>query len=111
MSKKNVLKTRNNAELLSYIINETPELKQNIDLPVQGQDIKPIGQLIISTDRFRNAFINAVNLIAVTIITKNSWENPWQEFTEQGKINFGQSVRELIVDLLDAEDYNENANK
>ena len=111
MSKKSVLKTRNNAELLSYIINETPELKQNIDLPVQGQDLKPIGQLIISTDRFRNAFINAVNLIAVTIITRNSWENPWQEFTEQGKINFGQSVRELIVDLLDAEDYNENANK
>lgn len=111
MSKNNGLKTTRNADLLSYIINSDPVLKSEIDLPVQGQDLKPIGKLIISNERYKNAFINAVNLIAVTLITKNSWENPWQEFTEQGKIDFGQSVREMIVDLAKAEDYNENVNK
>ena len=111
MAKAKGLRSTSNAELLSYIINSNPELKANIDLPVQGQDLKPIGKIIISNERYKNAFINAVNLIAVTLITKNSWENPWQEFTEQGKIDFGQSVRELIVDLVKAEDYNENANK
>ena len=111
MAKTKGLRTTNNAELLSYIINSDPELKANIDLPVQGQDLKPIGKIIISNERYKNAFINAVNLIAVTLITRNSWENPWQEFTEQGKIDFGQSVREMIVDLVKAEDYNANANK
>lgn len=111
MAKNKGLRTTKNADLLSYIINSDPTLKAEIDLPVQGQDLKPIGKLIISNERYKNAFINAVNLIAVTLITKNNWENPWQEFTEQGKIDFGQSVREMIVDLVKAEDYNENANK
>ena len=110
MTKNKGLRTTKNADLLSYIINSDPTLKAEIDLPVQGQDLKPIGKLIISNERYKNAFINAVNLIAVTLITKNNWENPWQEFTEQGKIDFGQSVREMIVDLVKAEDYNENAN-
>lgn len=35
MSTKTVLKATNSAELLSYIINTTPILKENIDLPVQ----------------------------------------------------------------------------
>ena len=30
------LNVRNDAELLSYIINIEPELRENIDLPVQG---------------------------------------------------------------------------
>ena len=39
MSIKSVLKANNNAELLSYIINQTPELSADIDLPVQGESI------------------------------------------------------------------------
>lgn len=100
------LNTSDGSKLLSYIINSDPILQENIDLPVQGEDIKPIGQLIMDNGRYRNAFINALNLIAVTLITQNDWENPWEEFTEQGKINFGQSVREMVVDLVTAQDYN-----
>lgn len=104
------LNTSDGSKLLSYIINSDPILQENIDLPVQGEDIKPIGQLIMDNGRYRNAFINALNLIAVTLITQNDWDNPWEEFTEQGKINFGQSVREMIVDLVSAQDYNEHKN-
>lgn len=105
---KSVLKAQNNAELLSYIINVTPELRDNIDLPVQGQSIIPIGKIIINDERYRNAFINTVNLIGLTVIKRNGWSNPW-DFTKRGTLRFGQQVRELINDLANVYDYNANA--
>lgn len=103
----NTLAVKNDAELLSYIINVTPELRDNIDLPVQGQSIKPIGQIIVDNERYRNAFINTVNLIGLTIIKRNGWANPWT-FTVRGTLNFGQQIRELILDLCNVYDYNED---
>ena len=107
MASKNVLKVTSDSELLSYIINVTPELTGEIDLPVQGQDIKEIGKIIINNERYRNAFINTVNLIGLTVIKRNGWENPW-EFTKRGVLRFGQHVRELVLDLCNVYDYNEN---
>lgn len=104
---KNVLKVQNDKELLSYIINSDPILSAEIDLPKQGTDIKAIGKLIVDNQRYRNAFINVVNVIGLTIIKRNRWENPW-DFTVRGTLNRGQSVRELINDLVKANDYNEN---
>lgn len=109
MSKKakSVLKAQNDSELLSYIINVTPELRDEIDLPVQGESIKPIGKIIMNNARYRNAFINTVNLIGLTIIKRNAWENPWN-FTKRGTLRFGQQIRELILDLCNVYDYNKN---
>lgn len=104
---KYVLKAANDAELLSYIINVTPELRDNIDLPVQGESIAPIGKIIVNNSRYRNAFINTVNLIGLTVIKRNGWENPWK-FTRRGSLRFGQQVRELVLDLCNVYDYNEN---
>lgn len=110
MSKaRNVLSAKNSAELLSYIINVTPELHDEIDLPVQGQDIKPIGKIIVNNERYKNAFINTVNLIGLTVIKRNGWDNPW-DFTKRGTLRFGQQVREIIQDLAEVFDYNEFAN-
>lgn len=109
MASKNVLKVASNAELLSYIINQSPVLSAEIDLPVQGQDIRPIGQLIVNNDRYRNAFINTVNIIGLTVIKRNRWENPW-DFTLRGTLTRGQTVREIILDLCNVYSYNENAN-
>lgn len=105
-----VLKAANDSELLSYIINVTPELATEIDLPVQGESIAPIGKIIMSNERFKNAFINTINLIGLTVIDRNYWEDPWEGFTERGTLNYGQSVRELIVDIADVYDYNTYAN-
>ena len=104
---KEVLKAKTDAELLSYIINVTPELKENIDLPVQGQSIEPIGKIIINNARYRNAFINTVNMIGLTVIKRNGWTNPW-DFTKRGTLRFGQQIRELILDLCNVYDYNTN---
>ena len=107
MGTKNTIKAKNSAELLSYIINVTPELKENIDLPVQGQSIAPIGKIIMNNERYRNAFINTVNLIGLTVIKRNGWDNPWN-FTKRGTLRFGQQIREIINDLCNVYDYNEN---
>lgn len=105
--KNNKLKIQNDVELLSYIINSNPVLSGEIDLPVQGQSIQSYGKLISDNERYRNAFINTVNLIGLTLIKRNYWDNPW-DFTERGSLTRGQSVRELINDLCNVYDYNAN---
>ncbi len=102
---KDILKATSNAELLSYIINTTPELAAEIDLPKQGESIKEIGKLIIDNQRYRNAFINTINLIGLTVIKRNGWDDPWY-FTERGTLRYGQQIREIIVDLVNVYDYN-----
>lgn len=104
--KANTLAVTRDAELLSYIINQNPILSENIDLPVQGESIQPIGQIIVNNERYKNAFINTVNLIGLTVIKRNGWENPWN-FTMRGTLNFGQQIREMILDLCKVYDYNE----
>ena len=109
MALNNTLNVSNSSELLSYVINSNPELSQ-IDLPVQGESIIPIGKMIVSNQRYKNAFLNTINVIALTVISRNYFKNPWEEFTEKGSISFGQTVRELAVDIADVEDYNAYCN-
>ena len=97
---------RNDAELLSFIINSQPVLRENIDLPVQGESIAPIGKVIVSNERYKNAFINAINVIGLTMIDRNYWEDPWENFTNNGYMSFGDSAREMAVDIADVFDYN-----
>ena len=104
------MNVQNDAELLSYIINIEPELRANIDLPVQGESIAPIGQIIINNERYKNAFINAINVIGLTMIDRNYWDDPWENFTNNGYMSFGDSARELAVDIADVFDYNYYAN-
>ena len=110
MALNKVLHIKNDSELLSYIINQSPELSSEIDLPKQGESIAPIGKLIVSNERFKNAFINTINVIGLTIIDRNYWEDPWENFTSGRVFSFGQSVRELAVDIAKVFDYNQYAN-
>lgn len=108
---RNVLNVRSSAELLSYVINYTPELRGEIELPVQGQSIAPIGKIIMNNERYKNAFLNTVNLIGLTVIDRNNdWDNPWDSFTDRGTLRWGQQIREVINDLCNVYDYNENFN-
>lgn len=110
MATKRTLATKDSSKLLNFMANMDPVLREAIDLPQQGVDIPEIGKIIMSNTRYKNAFINAVNVIALTLIIDDAWANPWEDFTNQGQIRYGQSVREMILDLVDAEDYNENMN-
>lgn len=110
MATAKALSTKNSQKLLNYIAQVSPELQEVINLPQQGADIQKIGDLIMSKTRYKNAFLNAVNVIALTLIISDAWANPWEYFTDQGQIKYGQSVREMIVDLVEAEDYNQYMN-
>lgn len=103
------LKITNNEELLSYMINQTPEL-QELDLPVQGEGTKKYGEIIMKNDRYKNAFIDTMNLIGLTLIKRNEWENPWESFTNRGTLKYGQQIREMIQDLAKVFDYNKEYN-
>lgn len=103
-------KATSNAELLSYIMNVEPMLREEIGLPVQGQDLLPIGKVIVNNERYKNAFINAVNVIGLTMIDNNYWDDPWENFTNSGYMSYGDSAREMIVDIADVFDYNQFAN-
>lgn len=105
------LNVRTSAELLSYIINQTPELRENIKLPVQGESINGIGKLIMKNVVYKNAFLNTVNLIGLTVFTRNHWENPWKKFTDKGELSWGQQIREVITDIANVYDYNEYVNR
>ena len=74
MGVNNVLKTKTQEQLLSYIINVTPQLRGEIDLPKQGEGISRIGELILQNPNYRNAFINTLNQIGLTVISRNYWE-------------------------------------
>lgn len=110
VTQKNV-STKDSAELLSYIINQTPILKENLDLPVQGESINGIGKIIIKNPVYKNAFLNTVNLIGLTVITRNHWENPWKKFTDKGELTYGQQIREIITDIANVYDYNQYVNR
>lgn len=110
MALSKVLKIKNDADLLSFIINQTPELSADIDLPVQGEGIQKYGKIIVNNERYKNAFLNTINLIGLTIIDRNYWDNPWESFANRGSISFGQTVRELLVDIADVFDYQKYQN-
>ena len=103
-----ILKATTNSEIISYFLNVNPELQTEIDLPVQGESSIEIGRNIVDNARYRNKFINTVNLIGLTIIKENRWDNPWDIFTNKGRLRFGQQIRELILDLAKVHDFNEN---
>ena len=111
VTSSNLTKITTSQELLSYVINQNPILKENIDLPVQGQSIKPIGKLLMDNPAYKNAFLNTINIIGVNVLTRNHWENPWKKFTDKGRISYGQQVREIIVDIANVYDYNNYVNR
>ena len=115
MPRRNVsqgnLNVTNSAELLSYVINQTPELREEIPLPKQGESINGIGKIIMKNIVYKNAFLNTINLIGLTVITRNHWENPWKKFTDKGELSWGQQIREVITDIANVYDYNEYVNR
>ena len=105
-TRENVL-VKSDAELLSYIINIDPVLSAEIELPVQGEDnaVANIGKIIVNNERYKNAFINTINMVGLTVIKRALYKNPWN-FTTKGTITSGESVREIVVNLINAKDYN-----
>ena len=63
------LSTRDSLELLSYVMNQNPILTETLELPSQGDSPAEYGKLILANERYKNAFVNTVNLIALTLVS------------------------------------------
>ena len=58
------IKVNTASELASYIINQSPLLSAEVDLPTQGDAnyLPKLGELISSDNRYKNAFLNTIFL-------------------------------------------------
>ena len=83
MGLQNAFRIENDAQLLSALVNQInrdPQVSSKLPLPEQGSpdevrsSIQNIGKLILQSDRYKNAFINTVNLIGLTVIKRNEYE-------------------------------------
>lgn len=118
MGLQKAFRIENDAQLLSALVNQInrdPQVSSELPLPEQGTpeevraSIQNIGKLILQSDRYKNAFINAINVIGYMMINRNAWEDPWEEFTNRGTMNFGDSAVEMTVDIASVFDYNATA--
>lgn len=108
-SKELLKNITNNAEMLSAAINlmnKSSLLDKPIDLPIQGEGIQHYGELILNNQQYKNAFINAVNQIALTVVTRAFVQDQWG-FVFRDTIKYGSYVREMFVDIANVYDYNE----
>lgn len=119
MGLQNAFRIENDAQLLSALVNQInrdPQVSSRLPLPEQGtpdevrRSIQNIGKLILQSDRYKNAFINAINVIGLVMVNRNAWDDPWEEFTNRGTMNFGDSAVEMSVDIASVFDYNATAN-
>lgn len=118
MGLQKAFRIENDAQLLSALVNQInrdPQVSSELPLPEQGTpeevraSIQNIGKLILQSDRYKNAFINAINVIGIVMVNRNAWEDPWEEFTNRGTMNFGDSAVEMSVDIASVFDYNATA--
>lgn len=118
MGLQNAFRIENDAQLLSALVNQInrdPQVSSKLPLPEQGtpdevrSSIQNIGKLILQSDRYKNAFINAINVIGLVMVNRNAWDDPWEEFTNRGTMNFGDSAVEMSVDIASVFDYNATA--
>lgn len=119
MGLQKAFRIENDAQLLSALVNQInrdPQVSSELPLPEQGTpeevraSIQNIGKLILQSDRYKNAFINAINVIGLVMVNRNAWDDPWEEFTNRGTMNFGDSAVEMSVDIASVFDYNATAN-
>lgn len=75
-------------------------------IPVATQEnLKEVGQAILSYQATQNEFIDAlINRIALTIITSKSYQNPLREF-KRGVLEYGETVAEYWVNLAIAHQF------
>lgn len=113
MVKKRVVEVENNSiKILNAIYNESPLDYQN-RVPQATQDnLKQVGEAIMSNTALQNQFLSSlVNRIGLTMITSKMYSNPLKKF-KKGKLEFGEVVQEVFVRLTKAEnwDYNDVRN-
>ena len=96
-------------DVINAILNEGWSINYRDYVPITATDadsIRDIGKIIMDAPNLRNAFAtDLINRIVLVIVTSKMYENPWARL-KKGKLDIGESVEEIFVNMARAELYN-----
>lgn len=96
-------------DVINAILNEGWSINYRDYVPITATDadsIRDIGKIIMDAPNLRNAFASdLINRIVLVIVTSKMYENPWARL-KKGKLDIGESVEEIFVNMARAELYN-----
>lgn len=95
----------NSVDILNAIRAQQDAEYQNRIPEATQQNLRDVGQAMMSYKPAQNAFLNAlVNRIARVIITSKSYQNPLKEF-KKGIMEYGETVAEYFVNIAKAHQF------
>lgn len=101
-------------DVINAILNEGWSINYRDYVPITASDadsIRNIGKLIMDAPNLRNAFAtDLINRIILVIVTSKMYENPWKAL-KKGKLDLGEVVEEIFVNIAKAELYNPSTAK
>ena len=96
-------------DVINAILNEGWSVNYRDYVPITATDadsIRDIGKIIMDAPNLRNAFASdLINRVVLVIVTSKMYENPWARL-KKGKLEFGETVEEIFVNMAKAELYN-----
>ena len=96
-------------DVINAILNEGWSVNYRDYVPITATDadsIRDIGKIIMDAPNLRNAFAtDLINRIVLVIVTSKMYDNPWARL-KKGKLDIGESVEEIFVNMARAELYN-----
>lgn len=93
--------------ILNYIRQDASTYYKNYvpAASVSADNLKVIGNVIMSDATLRNEFVSALmNRIGFVTITSKIWENPWAVFNK-GQVEYGQTTEEIFVNIAKPFEY------
>lgn len=101
-------------DVINAILNEGWSINYRDYVPITAEDadsIRNIGKIIMDAPNLRNAFAtDLINRIILVIVTSKMYENPWKQL-KKGKLDLGEVVEEIFVNIAKAELYNPSTAK
>lgn len=93
-------------DIMNVIRQNAPyDYQQNVPVVTQASDIPKVGEVIYGTPAFANHFINAlVNRIATVRVQSATFNNPYS-ILKKGYIEFGETIEDIFVGIINAVDY------
>ena len=96
-------------DVINAILNEGWSINYRDYVPITATDadsIRDIGKIIMDSPNLRNAFASdLINRVVLVTVTSKMYENPWARL-KKGKLDIGESVEEIFVNMAKAELYN-----
>ena len=86
--------------------NASYDYQQNVPEITSVNEIPKVGEVIYGTPAFANQFLNSlVNRIAIVRVKSANFNNPYA-MLKKGYLEFGETIEDIFVNIVDAVDYN-----